>query len=497
MVSLNFASKVLLAYFLVFSSILSYSPANSSEPQGTETIDSTDVVWAAKWYNDKKSAFSFSFDDSFISHYENVRPILNQFNFRGTFYVMPPWLTDSLPGIWRYGTWPMFQEIALDGHEIGSITMNHLHLPELEIGDTNTQGTILYEIYQSRELINQRIPNQQCITMAYPYAEHNDLIDSLTSLFYESARADGFDPNPSSLTKEQWFALTAIEVIFDEPRNSLDDDLEELQFIQDWIDSLIVKEDWGILLAHEVVPQDSLPGIIADGAWYPYSNEWFTILSEWLFDKSDNKDVWVETIANITRYVKERDDYVYNILAYDDMQIKFNISDNLDDEIYNYPLSVYIKVPQSWDFALRIQGETFDTLTTFTNDSGKVVLTNVIPDGGEVTLLKMILTDVEDVADLIPDEIQLFQNYPNPFNPTTTIKYQIPSADNSRQGGVVSVQLDVYDVLGRKVATLVNEDKPSGNYQVKFNSKNLSSGIYIYTLRAGNKMVSKKMILTK
>jgi len=229
MTSLNFASKILLAYFLVFSSILSYSPANSSEPQGTETIDPTDVVWAAKWYNDRKSAFSFSFDDSFISHYENVRPILNQFNFSGTFYVMPPWLTDSLPGIWRYGTWPMFQEMALEGHEIGSITMNHLHLPELDIGDTNTQRTILYEIYQSRELINQRIPNQQCITMAYPYAEHNDLIDSLTSLFYESARADGFDPNPSSLTKEQWFALTAIEVIFDEPRNSLDDDLEELQ----------------------------------------------------------------------------------------------------------------------------------------------------------------------------------------------------------------------------------------------------------------------------
>ena len=155
-------------------------------------------IWFAEWANDCESAFSFSFDDGFISQYENVRPILNQFNFTGTYYVLPPFLTDSLPGIWRYGTWPMFTEMSLEGHEIGSHTMNHLHLPQLEIGDTTQVGTILYELYQSREMIDQRLPNQKCITFAYPYAEHNSLVDSLASLFYESARADGILPNNSS-----------------------------------------------------------------------------------------------------------------------------------------------------------------------------------------------------------------------------------------------------------------------------------------------------------
>ena len=163
--------------FNVFCQESIYSSAQNNAGFG-------ELVWAAKWSDDKSSAFSFSFDDGYISHYENVRPILNQFNFNGTFYVMPPWLTDSLPGIFRYGTWPMFQAMAMDGHEIGSHTMNHLHLPELEIGDTVTQGTILYEIYQARELINQRLPNQKCITLAYPFSEHNLLIDSLTSLYY-------------------------------------------------------------------------------------------------------------------------------------------------------------------------------------------------------------------------------------------------------------------------------------------------------------------------
>ena len=489
----NFARQILIviiflsvSYFDVYCQVSVYSSPKINAELG-------ELVWAAKWFDDKSSAFSFSFDDGFISHYENVRPILNQFNFSGTFYIMPPFLTDSLPGIFRYGTWPMFQVMAIEGHEIGSHTMNHLHLPELEIGDTITQGTILYEIYQARELINQRIPNQKCITLSYPFAEHNLVIDSLTSLFYESARADGIFPNGSSLTNEQWFALNAVEVFFNEPRNSLDDDLEELQFIQDWIDSVIVKEDWGILLAHEVVPQDSLPGLIAAGAWHPFTNEWFTVLSKWLLYKSNNKDVWVETIANITRYIKERDDYFYSVLTYDETQIKLNVYDNLDNEIYNYPLSVFIKVPQSWEFALKIQGETIDTLNVFTNDSERVVLANIIPDGGVVSLFKITISGVEDLTDFIPSEIQLFQNYPNPFNPSTSIQYAVSTKQ--------FVSLKVYDILGNEIATLINQEKTAGIYKVEFSKglihQTLPSGVYFYQLRVGNFVETKKMILMK
>jgi peptidoglycan/xylan/chitin deacetylase (PgdA/CDA1 family) len=488
----NFFQILIVIIFLSISDFNAFCQISvNSSPQSNAEFG--ELVWAAKWFDDKNSAFSFSFDDGYISHYENVRPILNQLNFHASFYVMPPFLTDSLPGHWRYGTWPMFQTMGMEGHEIGSHTMNHLHLPELEVGDTITEGTILYEIYQARELINHRLPDKKCITMSYPFAEHNILIDSLTSLFYESARADGIFPNAPSLTNEQWFALTAFEVLFNEPRNSLDDDLDELQYFQEWIDSLIVKEDWGILLAHEVVPQDSLPGLLAAGAWHPISNEWFTYLSEWLFDKSNNKDIWVETIANITRYIKERDDYIYAILNYDEREIKLNIFDNLDNEIYNYPLSVYIKVPESWEYALKIQGETIDTLNVFTNDSGKVVLANIIPDGGLVSLFNMSISDAEEISDFIPDEIQLFQNYPNPFNPGTIIKYSV----SDRQ----FVSLKVYDILGKEIATLVNEEKTAGSYQVEFrkdmNHRTLPSGIYFYQLRADNFVETKKMILTK
>jgi Secretion system C-terminal sorting domain len=83
----------------------------------------------------------------------------------------------------------------------------------------------------------------------------------------------------------------------------------------------------------------------------------------------------------------------------------------------------------------------------------------------------------------------LEQNYPNPLNPSTTIKYQIPKSG--------FVNLVVYDVLGREVSKLVNENKIGGHYEVSFDASKLTNGIYIYQLKENDFMSSKKMILLK
>ncbi|MDT3695118.1 MAG: T9SS type A sorting domain-containing protein [Ignavibacterium sp.] len=83
----------------------------------------------------------------------------------------------------------------------------------------------------------------------------------------------------------------------------------------------------------------------------------------------------------------------------------------------------------------------------------------------------------------------LDQNYPNPFNPSTKISYSI------KEEGLVT--LKVYDVLGKVVTTLVNENKAEGNYEVDFNASELPSGMYIYKLQAGSFTDVKKMLLTK
>jgi|WetSurMetagenome_2_1015567.scaffolds.fasta_scaffold01847_5 hypothetical protein len=91
----------------------------------------------------------------------------------------------------------------------------------------------------------------------------------------------------------------------------------------------------------------------------------------------------------------------------------------------------------------------------------------------------------------------LAQNYPNPFNPTTKIKYSIPSVIASETKQTVQTILKVYDVLGNEVAMLVNENQSVGNYEVNFDAKNLSSGIYFCKLQSGSFNQSIKMILLK
>ncbi|MCX6150798.1 MAG: T9SS type A sorting domain-containing protein [Ignavibacteriales bacterium] len=95
----------------------------------------------------------------------------------------------------------------------------------------------------------------------------------------------------------------------------------------------------------------------------------------------------------------------------------------------------------------------------------------------------------EDYTSIQLDKFRLDQNYPNPFNPTTTINYQIPTAGN--------VSLKVNDMLGKEVATLVNEEKPAGNYQVDFDGSRLSGGIYFYQIKTGSFVQTRKMLLLK
>lgn len=93
-----------------------------------------------------------------------------------------------------------------------------------------------------------------------------------------------------------------------------------------------------------------------------------------------------------------------------------------------------------------------------------------------------------DLSDIIK-AYEMLQNYPNPFNPETSIKYSISSNQ--------LVTIKIYDVLGKEIATLVNEEKPAGTYIIKWNANNFASGIYFYTMRSGNFTQSRKMILMK
>lgn len=104
------------------------------------------------------------------------------------------------------------------------------------------------------------------------------------------------------------------------------------------------------------------------------------------------------------------------------------------------------------------------------------------------TTLNYLPTSVNETIQQ-PSKFYLDQNFPNPFNPETNIAYQLPVASQ--------VELKVFNLLGSEIATLVNKQQNAGHYQVKFDASSLSSGMYFYRLKAGNSILTKKMILVR
>lgn len=123
------------------------------------------------------------------------------------------------------------------------------------------------------------------------------------------------------------------------------------------------------------------------------------------------------------------------------------------------------------------------------NYAGNALQGTHVNDVVSVRYLMAQTTGVEPVAGVIPSAYQLGQNYPNPFNPTTNIQYSLPRSS--------FVTLKVYDVLGREVATLVNQEQVAGSYVADFDAATLANGTYYYKLQAGDFTQTRKMMLVK
>lgn len=127
---------------------------------------------------------------------------------------------------------------------------------------------------------------------------------------------------------------------------------------------------------------------------------------------------------------------------------------------------------------------------------GEILLDNMVFANQQYKVMSVIdrfgdvdITDAVEDQNLIPSDFSLSQNYPNPFNPITTIQYSVSKTSK--------IQINVFDVLGRQVAELVNGEKSPGTYSIQFNGSDFSSGIYLYTLKSKAFSVTKKMLLLK
>ena len=144
------------------------------------------------------------------------------------------------------------------------------------------------------------------------------------------------------------------------------------------------------------------------------------------------------------------------------------------------------------------------TSLTYTTNSGNrnwyslYVDKDAVQDSFIVYLVRAYVTSevtgIQQTIELLPTSYSLSQNYPNPFNPSTVISYSLPKISN--------VQIKIYDALGREIRSLINEEKSSGTYNILWDGTDnygsrVSSGVYFYTIHAGDFYQSKKMVLLK
>jgi hypothetical protein len=106
-----------------------------------------------------------------------------------------------------------------------------------------------------------------------------------------------------------------------------------------------------------------------------------------------------------------------------------------------------------------------------------------------IVTLKSTTIGIIPIGTVVPDAFNLFNNYPNPFNPTTLITFDVPKAQQ--------VKLRVFDMQGREISVLVNQNLAAGRYQVDFHGNNLASGVYFYSLEAADFYKVNKMVLIK
>lgn len=159
------------------------------------------------------------------------------------------------------------------------------------------------------------------------------------------------------------------------------------------------------------------------------------------------------------------------------------------DLSFNTALGVWLRNEvegfASSDMSALLKGETYLEIISETHSEGEMRGQVMYADENNT----IVSVDGPGYKEELPTTIVLNQNYPNPFNPTTTIGFSLP-----RQS---KVTLEIYNILGQKITTLIDNKQTAGYHEVTFNAENFSSGIYIYRLSADNKIVSKKMQLIK
>lgn len=407
------------------------------------------------WRGFCTSAVSFTFDDESPNQFSKAIPIFDAFGFKATLFVV----TSSTWG-WP-PQWDLLNSLAHKGHEIASHTVTHSHL------GGQPDSVQWAELQTAKEVIEFYIPDYPCVTLAYPYCEPPKR--AIVSSLYIAARICSGSLEPS--TPRDFLNLSSI----------ICGELGGVKTVSDFMsrfNSVKKTKGWCIFLIH---------GIDNDGGWSSLSS---AVLRETLDSLNVHRnEIWVETFGNVVRYIKERNAVSVTENSVQDSTISIQVTDTLNNDIYNYPVTLQRPLPEGWASGKVYQNGQEVPVQIVQTDSIQYIQFDVVPDQGEVVIVKTASTGMRFQHHSMISNPELFQNYPNPFNATTLVEFYLPEK--------TEIRLVLLNTKGQLVKEIVKGFFLSGKHQVKLDASELGNGLYFYQLEAGESRQIRKLVLLK
>ena len=325
-----------------------------------------------RWYGGRTAAVSVTFDDGLYSQFRIGASMMDAYGFKGSFYIMSDAGWNAWPTYWE--DWA---EVAAAGHEIGSHTITHAHLSSL------SEPEIRHELMDSLQTIESMIDLPQGMTIAYPYGEHDALVRTLTEEYYIAGR-DVWSPGYMNYYPEDSgipYDYNAVgSFAFDYPG------LTTYEILASYVDDAVAERAWFLPHIHKLD--------------YP---EAVDVLAAFLTDLQGRDDVWVDTLGNVVRYMRERGAVTLNATE-GESGILLVLSHDLDPVVYNQMLTIRSTVPSSWSGVEVKQGGLVQVVEPQFEDYENVVYYNVSPNGGNVVLKPGTIDNLAPDVDAGPDQ---------------------------------------------------------------------------------------------
>ena len=260
----------------------------------------------ARFNGDRAAAISYTFDDNLRDQYTLAVPMLNEVGFKGTFFIIPGATAETphegeqkereekVSRRWGGISWPELKEMAAQGHEIGSHTWSHKKLSKTAAEDVDPELNKAYDAIKTRL-------GKPPLTLAFPYNAATPEVQAAALKYHVACRAYQIGTS----------------------------DKTTVASLNAWADKLVKDKKWGVLMSHAV----------ANG--YAALSDPDILRTHLRYVKSRERDIWVDTFANIARYEKERDDAKLT-LSGKAGNVTCVLSSTLDPQIYDVPLTIVI-----------------------------------------------------------------------------------------------------------------------------------------------------------